>query len=77
MRAPACAGLLLGEPRLALLVVVEVGREPAQVIEVLVALGARAPRSGRCSGSAAASGPGAGAGVVAGARDRGLVGVLM
>ena len=31
-------GLLLGEPRLALLVVVEVGREPAQVIEVLVAL---------------------------------------
>ena len=31
-------GLLLGEPRLALLVVVEVGREPAQVVEVLVAL---------------------------------------
>ncbi len=30
--------LLLGEPRLALLVVVEVGREPAQMVEVLVAL---------------------------------------
>ena len=54
-------GLLLGEPRLALLVVVEVGREPAQVVEILVALALEVgDRSS--SGSVAGWAPGAGTG---------------
>ena len=67
--------LLLGEPRLALLVVVEVGRQPSQVIEVRVALELEL-RDPVQLGLGGRIGAGRGRRRGAGARDCGLVGGL-